>query len=757
MSISPPYSPELQNHLTGKHLLALEIPFSQEILTEHLKNGYVSETYGVQSGNGSYHCVRCGNIDQTLFYTFPCKICNQDCTYCRSCIMMGRVSECAKLYRWTGPNISVNSNDLNTLKLSITINQFNKPIDLTGATVRIAIVKPDNKTVFQDCTTTDPTTGSCEVVLNSQAFIISGVYIAEIMIYYGADKVVVTGRFSYSVTKGILDNSTVESTNDWQAITQAIDVAEGILIDLRENGTAVDAQARADLETVTTQLVDTEIIGEDSKAWWNPPIQPAMPWGSNGVPSSTSRDPEEFINGLYEPLRQAHPGYITRTMDGLDQSNTYPIWTYELTPKHYTKTIIVSAGTHGNEYTASFGLYRFIYHLVNDWKLYPQLTKIRRNVRIIVKPINNPWSFKNIERQNKNGVDINRNMDSYWNNITGSSYQVGGTYYKGTAPFSEKESQYLRDCFVKYSEALVYLDFHTINTINAKYINFTPRHKAQFRHIFNDAIQKLWKTGDTIVNGTTAMPTVAVHAALTHDMTTANPEWYNGNYGGTRDSTEMTKALEWFGNIIIKACDIEHKTTQIDETSPFSIIMQYDKLATPTPIIVDKTAYNNVNHATYDLNLKRHGILKVQGKVTFTLSAPATIGVNPIVYQVNHPELGFSDVKDKTFNEELRLLPAGTHTINFDARFPVVPDNHNSATSARPEKVKFRLRMKSSTGATTPVTIDAWRFYLDYVPSEHGTPTKFVDFTGKEALAEGNDFVVVFPDPTKYGIGLYDD
>ena len=45
-------------------------------------------------------------------------------------------------------NIVVNSNDLKTIKLSLTINQLNKPIDLTGATVRIAIVKPDKKTVF---------------------------------------------------------------------------------------------------------------------------------------------------------------------------------------------------------------------------------------------------------------------------------------------------------------------------------------------------------------------------------------------------------------------------------------------------------------------------------------------------------------------------------------------------------------------------------------------------------------------------------
>lgn len=153
-------------------------------------------------------------------------------------------------------NIVVNSNDLKTIKLSLTINQLNKPIDLTGATVRIAIVKPDKKTVFQDCTITDPTTGSCEVILNTQAFIISGVYIAEVMIYFGADTVAVTGRFSYSVAKGILDDSTAESTNEWQSITQAIADAEGILIDLRENGTGIDVQARTELETVTTQLAE---------------------------------------------------------------------------------------------------------------------------------------------------------------------------------------------------------------------------------------------------------------------------------------------------------------------------------------------------------------------------------------------------------------------------------------------------------------------------------------------------------------------
>lgn len=102
---SPPFSPELQNHLTGRLLLASEIPFSPAIISDQIKHGYVSVTSGVQCVNGQYICVRCGNQNSALFYTFPCKICNQDCTYCRACIMMGRVSECAKLYGWIGPDL----------------------------------------------------------------------------------------------------------------------------------------------------------------------------------------------------------------------------------------------------------------------------------------------------------------------------------------------------------------------------------------------------------------------------------------------------------------------------------------------------------------------------------------------------------------------------------------------------------------------------------------------------------------------------
>ena len=501
---------------------------------------------------------------------------------------------------------------------------------------------------------------------------------------------------------------------------------------------------------LSAKVEESEQLGADAHMFWNPPAQPAMPWGANGVPAT--KDPEGFVNGLYEPLRIANPDYITRTILGLDQSNTYNVYRYELTPKNYSKTMILSAGTHGNEYTASFALARFIYHLVNDWKKYPQLAYIRQNVRVIVHPINNPWSFANNKRQNVNGVDLNRNMEYLWSTLTGTSFQSGGSYYKGTAPFSEKESQYIRDSLALYSDALAYIDLHTITSIEAEHIVFTPRYLPQYRHIFNDTIAQLFKTGNRIVNGTTAMPTIACHAAVTHSMTTANPEWYNGLYGGNRDSIEMTEAIKFFANVIIKASGIRYKTNIIEESHPFTKLLVYDKGASPSTIT--STIYSNVTHAVYDMIIRRHGIMRASGYVKITLSEPATVSVNPLFYQSFHSELSWTDTKDKNYNEVTMTLPAGTHLIPLNARFHAIPHNHNTATTSRAESVKFRLRMKTSIGT---VTIDAWRIYIDYQPSERGHAYEIIDFTGKEASAEGSDFVKVFPDPSKFGIDTVTD
>ncbi|MBT2661791.1 DEAD/DEAH box helicase [Bacillus sp. ISL-45] len=92
--------------LTGKQLLLEELPFSMEELQKHNENGYILYRKGINRVPLS--CTRCGTSDPTWFAEFPCSRCGKVEFYCRSCLMMGRVSECTPLVSWAGPNLEFN-------------------------------------------------------------------------------------------------------------------------------------------------------------------------------------------------------------------------------------------------------------------------------------------------------------------------------------------------------------------------------------------------------------------------------------------------------------------------------------------------------------------------------------------------------------------------------------------------------------------------------------------------------------------------
>jgi competence protein ComFA len=101
------YSKDLQKHLQGKKLLIDEIPFPFEIIHRHYENGYIEYAYGLEKTNKQLRCNRCNNSDQSLIGSFKCARCGEYCSYCRSCILMGRVSECTPLLIWTGPESDI--------------------------------------------------------------------------------------------------------------------------------------------------------------------------------------------------------------------------------------------------------------------------------------------------------------------------------------------------------------------------------------------------------------------------------------------------------------------------------------------------------------------------------------------------------------------------------------------------------------------------------------------------------------------------
>lgn len=51
----------------------------------------------VQKVKTRYQCFRCGNQNQHFFATHFCAKCSSQCTYCRKCIIMGKMSTCIEL------------------------------------------------------------------------------------------------------------------------------------------------------------------------------------------------------------------------------------------------------------------------------------------------------------------------------------------------------------------------------------------------------------------------------------------------------------------------------------------------------------------------------------------------------------------------------------------------------------------------------------------------------------------------------------
>ena len=85
--------------LAGKQLLLEELSSDLQRELNDLKKKGDRMCTRCKKKNSKYMCQRRGNVDRRLFASFLCKRCSKVCAYCRKCITMGRVSECAVLVR----------------------------------------------------------------------------------------------------------------------------------------------------------------------------------------------------------------------------------------------------------------------------------------------------------------------------------------------------------------------------------------------------------------------------------------------------------------------------------------------------------------------------------------------------------------------------------------------------------------------------------------------------------------------------------
>jgi len=293
----------------------------------------------------------------------------------------------------------------------------------------------------------------------------------------------------------------------------------------------------------------------DTANYYVPPFTVPATDGTGEINAATITS--AGLYSLYDALVATYPDYITREFLGKDASDTLPIYKYIFAPKNYTKTIIVGAGIHGvgddgDPKDNPIALYYAMKTICENWQNDRKLADLRWDCQIVVMPIENPWGFDNGHRYNANGVDLNRNFDWHWEDYVGG--EPYSSNYKGTAPFSEPETQYIRDTLMAHPEAVAYLPFHAWDDITEfKYV-----YRASSFSVLNDIAENLtdylcakYNVNKDIGTTSDTMPTAFNYAEKMLNIPSANPEYVVFEQGVSHRTSELnTRMVEWYLNWI---------------------------------------------------------------------------------------------------------------------------------------------------------------------------------------------------------------
>lgn len=175
------------------------------------------------------------------------------------------------------------------------------------------------------------------------------------------------------------------------------------------------------------------------------------------------------IYDAYDSLMSDYPDYITKTLLGNDESGLYQMYEYDFIPKWQPDTtvvklvrrrkIIILTGIHP-EARSIQALINIMTSICSMWQTNRALEFLRWNVEFKIIPCASPWAVANASRVNSRGVDINRNFESHWVQGTYEEPPSSTSTYGGSAPLSEKESQYINGVIEANLDADMFIDFH---------------------------------------------------------------------------------------------------------------------------------------------------------------------------------------------------------------------------------------------------------------------------------------------------------
>ena len=126
------------------------------------------------------------------------------------------------------PQITFNKNDRLTSIIAVKLNADGESVNISDKTVDIYVKKPDDKKVYSSMQVADAEQGILYIELPTQALTAAGTCTVELRIQE-SDEVRIPASFTYNVIDSIIDDSAIESTNEFSALTDKIKEVNDLL------------------------------------------------------------------------------------------------------------------------------------------------------------------------------------------------------------------------------------------------------------------------------------------------------------------------------------------------------------------------------------------------------------------------------------------------------------------------------------------------------------------------------------------------
>ncbi|MEE9555430.1 MAG: M14 family zinc carboxypeptidase [candidate division Zixibacteria bacterium] len=233
-----------------------------------------------------------------------------------------------------------------------------------------------------------------------------------------------------------------------------------------------------DLEKLLDAGINTEIVHEDLIAFYQSrfPLSTTM----GGFPTL-----DEAI-AFMDSLRQSYPTLVTERQSIGQSLEGRDIWMIKISdnpgqdedePEYFINSL-----THAREPMGLEASLRFMAHLCENYGSDPQITELVDNREFYFVPVVNPDGYEYNRQTDPNGggmwrknrrdngdwsygVDLNRNWGYQWGyDDDGSSPDTDSEVYRGTEPFSEPETQVIREFIISRDFSII-LNIHAYGNI----------------------------------------------------------------------------------------------------------------------------------------------------------------------------------------------------------------------------------------------------------------------------------------------------